>query len=128
MLLVCRSHWDATQVEVQAEVDGWLHCANQYGVRGLVPATYIRILSSDEGPGDALSQLFGGYSQPVRHPSLPQRLLAVSCKGVAKLFDTTIQADQAAILIDPSCCRIDLSPLGSSHLPGVKTSTKVEGR
>ncbi|KAK9807563.1 hypothetical protein WJX72_002624 [[Myrmecia] bisecta] len=32
------------EVQVQAEVDGWLHCVNQYGDKGLVPASYVRLL------------------------------------------------------------------------------------
>jgi len=49
------------QVDVEAEVDGWLHCVNRYGIRGLVPASYIRILGANDGPSDVASQLFGGY-------------------------------------------------------------------
>ena len=53
------------QVDIEAEVDGWLHCVNQYGVKGLVPATYIRILGANEGAADVAQQLFGGYRAPV---------------------------------------------------------------
>ena len=49
------------QVDIEAEVDGWLHCVNQYGVKGLIPATYIRILGANEGAADVAQQLFGGY-------------------------------------------------------------------
>ena len=60
------------QVDVEAEVEGGLHCANRYGIRGLVPSSYVRILGANEGPADVASQLFGGYgassvpSQPIR--------------------------------------------------------------
>lgn len=49
------------QVDIEAEVDGWLHCVNRYGVKGLVPASYMRILGADEGPVDIAAQLFGGF-------------------------------------------------------------------
>lgn len=42
-------------------MDGWLHCVNQYGIRGLVPASYVRILSANEDSADVAAQLFGGY-------------------------------------------------------------------
>lgn len=49
------------EVDVEAEVDGWLDCVNRYGVRGLVPASYIHILREGEAAPDVTSQLFGGY-------------------------------------------------------------------
>lgn len=45
---------------MEAEVDGWLHCVNRYGIKGLVPASYIRLLGSNESPVDVAQQLFGG--------------------------------------------------------------------
>ena len=39
----------ALQVDVEAEVDGWLHCVNARGRKGLLPASYLRIV----GPGEA---------------------------------------------------------------------------
>ena len=48
------------QVDVEAEVDGWLHCVNRYGVKGLVPSSYIRILGPDDAAEDVASRLFGG--------------------------------------------------------------------
>lgn len=45
-------HWvamsDQRQVEVEAEVDGWLHCISNRGAKGLVPATYVRMLAPGE--------------------------------------------------------------------------------
>jgi hypothetical protein len=32
------------QVEVVAEVDGWLHCLASNGAKGLVPASYVELL------------------------------------------------------------------------------------
>ena len=49
------------QVDVEAEVDGWLHCVNRYGIKGLVPAGYIRLLSTEEEQEDVTQRLFGGY-------------------------------------------------------------------
>ena len=54
-------HLMCMQVDIEAEVDGWLHCVNRYGIRGLVPSSYVRILGANEGPTDVASQLFGGY-------------------------------------------------------------------
>lgn len=31
------------QVEVVAQVDGWLHCVSDRGAKGLVPASYVRL-------------------------------------------------------------------------------------
>ncbi|KAK9794598.1 hypothetical protein WJX73_004152 [Symbiochloris irregularis] len=36
------------EVEVEAEVDGWLHCISSRGAKGLVPATYVRMLAPGE--------------------------------------------------------------------------------
>ena len=38
----------SAQVEVEAEVDGWLHCVSASGAKGLVPATYVRMLAPGE--------------------------------------------------------------------------------
>ena len=51
------------QVDVEAEVDGWLHCVNRYGVKGLVPSSFIRILGADDAAEDVASRLFGGPSR-----------------------------------------------------------------
>lgn len=48
-------------MDVEAEVDGWLHCVNRYGIKGLVPASYIRLLSAGEEQEDVAQRLFGGY-------------------------------------------------------------------
>ena len=39
------------QVEVVAEVDGWLHCVASNGAKGLVPSSYVRILGAGETAG-----------------------------------------------------------------------------
>ena len=39
------------QVEVVAEVDGWLHCVASNGAKGLVPSSYVRLLGAGELPG-----------------------------------------------------------------------------
>ncbi len=36
------------QVEVVAEVDGWLHCMATNGSKGLVPASYVTLLNADQ--------------------------------------------------------------------------------
>ena len=36
------------QVEVVAEVDGWLHCVASNGSKGLVPASYVMLLRTDQ--------------------------------------------------------------------------------
>lgn len=39
------------QVEVVAEVDGWLHCVASNGAKGLVPSSYVRLLGAGEMAG-----------------------------------------------------------------------------
>lgn len=73
ILYLHRFEQSVPQVDIEAEVDGWLHCVNRYGVRGLVPASYIRILEADEGPADITTQLFGGYSVAQVSTSSAQR-------------------------------------------------------
>ena len=45
------------QVEVVAEVDGWLHCVASNGSKGLVPASYVTLLRADQ-PFRATSPTF----------------------------------------------------------------------
>ena len=39
------------QVEVVAEVDGWLHCVACNGAKGLVPSSYVRLLGAGNMAG-----------------------------------------------------------------------------
>ncbi len=39
------------QVEVVAEVDGWLHCVASNGAKGLVPSSYVRLLGAGDMSG-----------------------------------------------------------------------------
>lgn len=39
------------QVEVVAEVDGWLHCVASNGAKGLVPSSYVRLLGAGDISG-----------------------------------------------------------------------------
>ncbi len=74
-------HGLCVQVEVVAEVDGWLHCVASNGAKGLVPSSYVRLLGAGESSG--LQQQYSAvcmhaitlilccqlYNQPVACPS-----------------------------------------------------------
>ena len=75
------------QVDVEAEVDGWLHCVNRYGVKGLVPSSYIRILGADDAAEDVASRLFGG-PQRVGAPSSQSTLYLATRRNTLYLWFT----------------------------------------
>ena len=64
------------QVEVVAEVDGWLHCVASNGAKGLVPSSYVRLLSAGEAPG-----LQQQYSNAVCMHTCSQILYCVALCG-----------------------------------------------
>ena len=72
------------QVEVVAEVDGWLHCLAASGAKGLVPASYMQLLPAADGaspsyrassPGPSVSPLLPACCTPET-ANIP---LATSC-------------------------------------------------
>ena len=70
------------QVEVVAEVDGWLHCIASNGAKGLVPSSYVQLLGAGGSNGlqqqysDAVSARQQLYMLPIRlclrHPWILQ--------------------------------------------------------
>jgi hypothetical protein len=58
--------WNMWQVEVVAEVDGWLHCLASNGAKGLVPASYVELIS---GGVDQSPRPSGSSAYQVTHPS-----------------------------------------------------------
>lgn len=71
------------QIEVVAEVDGWLHCVASNGAKGLVPSSYVHLLGAGENP-----ELQQQYSNKVsthwtRMSFMPAKLLV--CHNVCLL-------------------------------------------
>ena len=60
------------QVEVEAEVDGWLHCISARGDKGLVPATYVRMLAPGEHAPSPASPPARSHSRRVSYDFFSQ--------------------------------------------------------
>jgi hypothetical protein len=50
-MVTIQTLWAVLQVEVVAEVDGWLHCVASNGAKGLIPASYMQLLPAGDSPG-----------------------------------------------------------------------------
>lgn len=75
------------QVEVVAEVDGWMHCVSSFGSRGLVPASYLQLLpgradSSYSEPQSARASVRAPFSTDAHrrvHPAHGRRCSVLPC-------------------------------------------------
>ena len=60
-----RSLSPCLQVEVVAEVDGWLHCMASNGAKGLVPSSYVQLLGA--GGSNGLQQQYSSAVSVHQH-------------------------------------------------------------
>ncbi|CAL8471398.1 g10940 [Coccomyxa elongata] len=72
------SVYPGEEVEVVAEVDGWLHCVASNGSKGLVPASYVVLLRADQHvpPFRANSPTYQMEQQPSFDPLAEPDMLA----------------------------------------------------
>ena len=114
------------QVEVEAEVDGWLHCVNVRGQKGLLPASYLRFLGPGEAPTPrsarrAPSQDFFSMVRPSPGASTaarPQQQRAAPRVGpTAELRKQTCSGACQCMPADRPACGAG-GPPGSVHQAG----------
>lgn len=53
-------------------MDGWLHCISLAGAKGLVPATYVRMLAPGENPPTPQSPPQRGHSRQMSYDFFSQ--------------------------------------------------------
>ena len=97
------------QVEVVAEVDGWLHCMASNGAKGLVPSSYVQLLGA--GGSNGLQQQ---YSSAV---SVQQQLCMLPfkhCLWYSYIAIAPLRACPASVW---GCCkaRIYTEATGTVH-------------
>ncbi|KAK9919131.1 hypothetical protein WJX75_009619 [Coccomyxa subellipsoidea] len=78
------SVYPGEEVEVVAEVDGWLHCVASNGSKGLVPASYVTLLRADQ-PFRATSPTFEMEQQPSFDPLAEPDMLAALTQAAPPL-------------------------------------------